>query len=573
MSVAVADRESLIAPAPLQQHDVVSPFALFGSGVEPSVDRDGPPETPVPGFVVEARQLVARLPNSPIALARLASAELASGLRDDAAASATEGARQLLATPDLGAAIAISQVMSALGRLEEAGQVLEPFRGNEGAVLLLASISADFGDDDAAIEILGPCSTAPALAAKAWLSLKRGDAGTAIRFGRMALRAGPPLATTLSNLGVAYAINGDLRRAVSSTRQAASLVSDPCRIELNLAAYLVRAGQSERSLAVLSNLRTRYPHDVDVAFASADTLLGLSQSSEALRVLQHVRTHSWHRLDPTSQAELSVNLEYLRWRNSALSRDRVARELERQMRQIGFASARTAGMLPALFTTKSGVDKLKELVDGFEHAHQGLRCWSARMRVAELESDYELAAEAGRHWAASDPLDPVAATNLSAVLMDGLGAYDEAASITGTFLRRMPAATVLANNHAYALARLGQLADAERVLRALGGTSAFSSATHGLIRMLRGELRGLDDYQQAQDAATQSGNSDLAALVALARVRALGITRLSAKIDESVGKRARDEARRLLPADWADRREFEIAKRGFLLDGVAWPRA
>jgi hypothetical protein len=145
------------------------------------------------------------------------------------------------------------------------------------------------------------------------------------------------------------------------------------------------------------------------------------------------------------------------------------------------------------------------------------------------------------------------------LMTDLVGAYDEAAELGLTALRRSPGQLQLANNTAYALSLAGRTDEALRVLAGLDdlSESVAVTATRALAEWAGGDpAKGIEGYRKARGLAEQRGDLALAALVDLNAV-------IAARQFGYPGDAPREPLLAELNTDWFERSDFWIAGQRF----------
>lgn len=497
------------------------PPALFTRPGWEAPDDNASSHTQPPAFVRSARGLVDRHPTSAAALAKLSQAELAWDHAVEAVAAARAALQQSQADPDLSVVVSSAVTLIASGEGAEAEKTLSLLDLDGPARVLFATAAADRHDFDLALERLADDESVEATSLRAWVFLCRGQHAAAVRTYREVLRKAGPSPATLTNLGVAHAALGELRRAILVTRQALTMrPSQLGRVGLNLSAYYLWAGDVERALDVLRGLREQRPHDIEPAFAEAGVHLAIRDSQAALRVLRKARTSLWAYASEVQQAELTSNIVFVEWHLGRSSREKAAEIILRELTRIDFASLRIAGMVPTFLRHFSDVDQFRRLLAKLRLRHPEAGLQKFEVHLAMLERRFEDATTLATEWASQTPLDPDAATAATFLLADVRGDYDEAVRIGQETLRRLPAELRLANNVAYALALAGRPKEARHYI--VDVDTPQHLATYALVQIASGRVEeGRADYERAAEMATRSGDGELADLVRLNAALAL----------------------------------------------------
>jgi tetratricopeptide (TPR) repeat protein len=522
MTVVMDSKEQrLAAPRNLE----FLPPSLIGRG-EPVLrlaDLTSAEQEPDDLHLNQARELAERHPSSPTAWARLAQAELVAGHREAASRAALSAIKRMEAI-DRGAALAAAVVLVACDRRAEAEGALQQLseagagerRGQGDSLLLLrAGLAVERGDHRTALALTSSIKSSEAEALRGWISLQNREYPRAIHYYRRAIRRGGPDPSILTNIGYAHAALGQRERAIKDTKYALSLnPGQRSRIGLNLVAYLMSEGKFEESVRLLRGLQEESPRELDLWFAEAHLWLAIGEAGNAQRVLRRVRTTDWAHLDELQQAEISANLAFVAWRLDRRSKQEAAGEIIAELSRIDFASARVAGMLPALLDRFSDAEQLNKVLARTHQANPEDPLFYLEVHAAVLGRCYGEAVKRSIAWTQTEPLNPLAAIAATYLLTDVSGDPEGAIEIGLPATRRMPASRPLANNVAYALAIAGRAEEASRLLPK--DPTPQLTTTRALVALRLGDEDGaIDLYRQAHQLASASGDGELASLVAL----------------------------------------------------------
>lgn len=518
----------------------------------------------------QARQLTERNPTSPAAWARLAQAELISG-NCDAAIGAALASLKSMETADGGAALAAAVVLVACDRAEAAENALQSVdvaqqdRSLSSVRTFRATLAAQRGDYKQALRLAAGIDTPESWSLQGWIKLRGRDYPAAIKCYRRALRAGNPDPEVLTNIGYAHAALGQRERAIRDTRYALSLrPANRSRVGLNLVTYYATEGDYDDALKVIRSLQEEAPRNLDLWFAQAHLHLSFGDPEAAQRTLRRIRTGLWAHLSVPQQAELTANLAFVGWRLGKQTQKEAAREILGVLKQVDFSTPRLAEMLPPLLDRFSDAKALRETLVRVRQANPDSPTHYLDVHLAVLERRFDDATSTSVAWVKAEPLSSAAAVAATYLLTNVAGAPDAAVDIGLASLRRMPAADMLANNVAYALALAGRADEAVSLVPE--DHSAQCAATSGLIALCLGDHeRAISSYRAAFDRARKTGDPCLEALVVLHAKMAVhrfggGLAEVDLGLPELV-----------FSGEWYDQPRFEISVRMLKRLGVESP--
>jgi tetratricopeptide (TPR) repeat protein len=542
MTLLVTEPHNLVAPL---ESLVIRPSTIIFGVSAISDDFPAPPSAPT--FLIRARELAERFPDTPVALARLAQAELAVQSHE----AALDAARQALALAskqsDHVVAIAAIQVLFAEGKEEEAEATIRSLPASETQAVLLARIYAQRGELDEALAALAGISTVDAFMMSAWIALEKHSFSEAIRLYRRALVLGGPNSDALANVGYAYAAIGALSKAISSTLQARELDRSSELILLNLASYYRAQGNLTGALSAILRYQKEHGGGVGLVFAEADLRLSMNDPRGAENTLRRVRTsEAWVDATLQERAELEANLTYVRWRLGKQSRSETLSELVRQLERTEFASLEIASMLPALLKKSEDAERLAGLLSRLKDAHPTQMFYRLQVQLAILKFSFGTAVDIALEWNEKTDFDPMAPSMAVYLLTDVAARPTEAVELGLQALPKFPGFKPLINNLGYALALAGDYGRARRLLPD-ETDDVHLIATRGLVELLSGRTdEGLAAYDRAESLANKQGDEELTALVRYNRVLFLTVA-MHRQHDSA------EETNTLeLPSDWED---------------------
>lgn len=479
------------------------------------VVHDGPPDAKSeetmlmdPGVVEHARELVDRHPDSPTAYARLAQAELASGLWFEAQATAAIALKLAISDVDVPAVVAASEALITLGQLDLAEEGLRQLGdGYAPSTFTRAVLDTHRGRFDDAIARLAESQDLAARDLRGWLHLQLRNYELAIRDFKFVARSSLPSAEILTNLGYAYAAVGLLDKAIEATRQAVHLAPSDRTATFNLVAYYVALGEFESALEVLYRLRAHHPDDFKIAAAIADTNFRCDNGLVALKELQKVLARGRADASTIDLAELRANIVFLEWRLRRRTKAKTCDALRKELLRSDFASLRIAELLANLFTRRVDIGQLQTLYDGLREFYPVSKLYRFETRLLYLRGEFDAALQVALAWREEQPFDPEPSIVAGTLLSYIRGDHKRAVEIELEALKFHPADEILRNNVAYVLALSGDTSRARRVLTR-DEESPYVVATRGLIEIVDGRVdAGLDLYDRAADLAVEWGKT------------------------------------------------------------------
>lgn len=517
-------------------------------GLEPSRD---------PSFLLQARQLATSLPDSRVALARLAQAEQALGN----VAEAVEAASRTLeyGLPPESPSIAATYVAATL--LARNGVAAgEDFLGsldNPLARVSWANLALAHGNTEEAIRRLGDLKIPAAQALRGYCLVAGGEYQRAVSEYRAALRAGRGSLDVLINLGYALAHLGSVSKAIRVTRQATLKSPTNHAASYNLARFLQMSGDNELAVRELDRIAKTRPDDhrsrLHQAWAHSNLL---NQTREALRLLIRAQGDWAGSTDHDARAELDASVAYLHWKLGERANDRTRQLLWRSLRRMSSPSPEIVRMLASLMGKCGDAAELGELLATYGDCLDALdeRLLAARRFL--LEGDMDAALEAAEVAALHDVDGSTEAAGMAAYLLGEVrGDYAQGALIAARAFRFNPDES-LGNNLAFCLSLDRRPNEAARVLSLFDERQLpFHGATRGLLELARGNVStGMRLYREAEEAIRREGDVATADYVALR----CGLARIQLGVDASS-----DVAGHLLaiwPADRDDPRWRVIQK-------------
>lgn len=494
-----------------------------------SASVTGPPAEDTIGYtegdLPQARALVSKHPDSPTALARLASSEFNFGNR----VSASKAAQAVLKSDavDAPALIVASQILLGLGEIGLAEQALDAVlvSGATGdgprrtAAALAARVAAHQGDLVKALDLLGRSDGQAASTLKGALLVEMGQYHDAIRVLRAVLRDIPDAPDALCNLGYAYAAVGSLSKAIRVTTAAAVLVPADRTAGLNLAAMLLSQERAREALAVIDRLADRHPDDIRLKLAAASVLNISGDSTAALQRLRRLKAAQAARdATPALREELDLDVFLLETPAKAPS-DAFAAAAE-ALERCDYRSKRIVSVLASAARSTADLPTLEFAYNELCKRHDRAALLAVESRAAFLRFDFGRCLEVTTEWARQEPFSPDAHITASYLLSLHAGSYAEAARIGLVGISRGIRSAQLHNNVAFALAMDARPDKASQILPD-PSECELALATAGLIEAARGNLvQAIAMYEDCARQMRQRGEDDLADLVSMYRILA-----------------------------------------------------
>ena len=477
------------------------------------------------GDLLQARALVGKHPDSPTALARLASSEFNFGNR----VSASEAAQAVLKSDavDAPAFIVASQVLLGLGEIGLAERALDAVfvssavgdSSRRTAATLAARVAAHQGDPVKALDLLAHSDGQAALALEGALLVEMGRYDDAIRVLRAALRDIPDAPDTLCNLGYAYAAAGSIRKAIRATTAAAVLAPADRTAGLNLAAMLLSQERSPEALAVIDRLADRHPDDIRLRLAAASVLHISGDTAAALRRLRRLKAVQATRdATPALREELDLDIFLLETPAKAPV-DAFAAAAE-ALKRCDYRSMRIVSVLASAAQSTADLPTLEFAYNELCKRHDRTALLAVESRAAFLRFEFGRCLEVTTEWARQEPFSPDAHIIACYLLSLHAGSYAEAARIGLVGISRGIRSAQLRNNVAFALAMDARPDKASQILP---DPSEYEPAlaTAGLIEAARGNpVQAIAMYEDCARQMRQRGEDALADLVSMYRILA-----------------------------------------------------
>lgn len=512
--------------------EVFSPRAsrvAVPAGQDETLSVTGPPTEVASGYtdgdLLQARALVSKHPESPTALARLASSELNFGNR----VSASKAAQAVLESDavDAPALIVASQVLLSLGEIDLAERALDAVLVSsaigEGprrtAAALAARVAAHQGDPVRALDLLAPSDGQAASTLEGALLVEMGQYDDAIRVLRAVLRDVPDAPDALCNLGYAYAAVGSLRKAIRVTTAAAALVPADRTAGLNLAAMLLSQERAPEALAIIDRLADRHPDDIRLKLAAASVLHISGDTAAALRRLRRLKAAPATR-DATRALKEELDLDIFLLETPAKAPSDAFAAAAEALERCDYRSRRIISVLASAAQSTADLPTLEFAYNELCKRHDRTALLAVESRAALLRFEFGRCLDVTTEWARQDPFSPGAHITASYLLSLQAGSYAEAARIGLVGISRGIRSAQLRNNVAFALAMDARPDKASQMLPD-PSECELALATAGLIEAVRGNLvQGIAMYEDCARQMRQRGEDDLADLVSMYRILA-----------------------------------------------------
>lgn len=388
----------------------------------------------------------------------------------------------------------IVRALTALGRIADAREAAEALIREEPnsplALSVLAHVYACGGSPTKAIDTYSKIlersrDDFASLYNRGVQFLLRGNRHKAIGDLRRASSIRPRLASPHNALGVCYALEGSLKKAIRYFR-ASSAMAPIAEATRNLSMALVIANEPEEALVVLEKHVTRFPGDVETRERLASTLRELGQRGRSvtellplLREAEEAQTETLPRLYNnvgvvmTEQREFEKGARYLelsfRLRPNEIVFENLARVLiaDRQLARATAVYETCRDIYRTAFTDAFGA-RLAELAGRYDQA----------MLL------YHSAIDIG-----SD--EPHGYAGLSKLLVDIDLDPEASIALLEAAMPRCPRNLALLNNLAYSYLMADRAASARRILDEVQDVSGPYSlvATRGLLKLHEGDLK------------------------------------------------------------------------------------
>lgn len=483
--------------------------------VTPLHEALGLPSDETPSGVLQARQLAARHPDSAVAYARLAQAEISVGNVDearDAALKALEHGRDhtYFAAARSAAAGVLARVDQDLS--DAAYETID----DPIARISWAGEAARSGSYAVALERLGDLASPAAFALRGYCYVKSGAHANAIASYRAARKSGVESVEVLINLGYALASLGAFRKAIATTSLATHLAPKNKVAAYNLIRYLSHERDNVRVLAEFDRVAMERPWDLQVALARAWGHAGAkSGNKQAVRILREAKKSAEEQESPLLP-DINASFAYMKKATGLLDASKARQEMWAALRASDYTSEEIVRMLLASMNHGRELSEAQMLEAETQDRLSIPLALLVRSKVAFLAGDPVSAADLAEQAASADPENEHGTVAVAAYLVGEVrGEYARAVQIARPSYEDAPSADVV-NNLAFSLALSG---DHEAALTLLNQYSLeelpFHGATKGLGLLCAGRIEeGLEIYTLAEKKLREDGDSVTADCVA-----------------------------------------------------------
>lgn len=499
--------QGLVEPdiLPVPPAEPVLPIA-FDDAVTPLTELTGIEADTAPSYVLEARDLASRFPDSVIALTRLAQAEQAIGNET----GATDAAKAALDVRDPrrgdeAARVAASTLLARLAPDRLAHDYVDT--ASPSARVRWAAEAVNQENYRDGISRLEGVDLPSAHVLRGFCLTSLGEHGKAVREFREARKRGRASVDVLVNMGFALAELGHLDKAISITRQAVRESPTSVIASYNLYRYLVRNSDHTEALGELSRLSSARPWDGHALLYYAWAQCAMRKTDDALRTLTRGRSGVDFSRSPLI-LEFDASRLYFKASVGQISKSAYVSEMRRVLTDSGYRSAPIIEMYIDLLSDAADADELDRVVrragDSLSNAdrHLGLS------KVALLRGDALLALAEAKQAAAEDPNNVYGSAPVLAYLLGEIeGNYEQAAELASAAFRDYPTIGS-ANNLAFCLALSGRGREALPVLDTFDEHDLpYFGATRALALISIGRTReGTERYIKAERDARSSGD-------------------------------------------------------------------
>jgi tetratricopeptide (TPR) repeat protein len=347
--------------------------------------------------------------------------------------------------------------------------------------------------------------------------LALGKPNDAIRHLRMASRSEVLSPSVYHSLGVAFAVAGESPKAIRAFKTALTLAPDMRETVHALSDVLLREGQLEPTIELLSKYLERKPDDYVAHNLMGHALLGEAKYARA-------RTHFVEALRTDEKEEVKIGL---------LNNIGVCYARQRQFDEaISWYTRATVSNFVQIVPYHN-IARLRIIQGNVEAAGKILEtCFVNFPKNLETHVIFSLllrkkglcdeAIERLQSLIAAGKVSVGIYSFLGSLLADDRRQYAASLSVLREGHQRFPGSVKIINNLAYSLLMMDDISSAEKLLNSLPkGLSPESErvdvtvmATRGLLCLRKGDLRtGIDLYRTAEALARRYHEIELAAIV------------------------------------------------------------
>lgn len=474
--------------------------------------------------------------------------------------------------PDPSSARIAAEVLSRFGLALEAYERLAEVEGDRSLSLTKAMLASELGRPGDALAAIANIDGAMFEALRGYLLATQEEYQKAIPHLRAALRETPDDADSALNLSISLWNIGAQRKATATALRATRMSPGRKDLSMHFMELLLARGEHKLLGSELRTLRQAgVIADAEFLVVQARLLLAHGKVSKAIPVLEDALDLARQNSDTNEEGEIWSNLVVLRHDLGRITREKMAHELDRLLKQFPDNDAVVVNYVRAA-DRQSHAARLRAALERIDAITTPTRRAFVRHHIAFLEGDNEAAGSTALEWFDNERTNPHAAAAALVAVGIGLERWAEAETIADYACANLPPDRALLNNVAYVLAMVGRSDEAVSLLKDVveHDDGFILRATFGLAHLASGKLdQGMRLYREAAERA-EKVNPTWSALMASYQalvVRQLGLYRTS----PDVVIEALSLAPHALPEDWADRPDFLRLK--FVCDrhGYPWP--
>lgn len=410
----------------------------------------------------------------------------------------------------------VVRALTALNRIPEARDAAEALLATEPtnslALSVLAHLYACEGSPDKAIQTYSKIlersrSDFAALYNRGVQFLLKGNRQKAIADLRKASSIRPRQASPHNALGVCYAMEGSLRKAIRYFR-ASCMLAPIAEATRNLSMALMTADQPEEALIVLERHVTRFPGDVETRERLASTLRDLGQGARSVTELLPLLREA-EEAQAGTLPRLYNNVGVIETEQRDFEKAARHLELSLRLQPNGVVYENLARVLIAdRQLTRAGA-----LYDKYRDVYRTAFSDALGGRLAELAGRYDSARRLYQSAIDLGPEQPHGYAGLSKLLVDIDLSPESSIDLLEVAVRRCPRSLALLNNLAYSYLMADRVAAARRILDDVKDVDGAYSliATRGLLLLHEGDLK--EGSRLYNEAAHKAANDHARALV------------------------------------------------------------
>ncbi|MFJ3084908.1 tetratricopeptide repeat protein [Streptomyces sp. NPDC086838] len=465
----------------------------------------------------KARMASERAGNAPVALARLAQAELSAGMENEAKKSAETVLLRSLETyrehgegaVDLAACYAASKVLIALHVADMATSFLQELPSAPSLLKLRAELAVDAKDFATALEIIEPLESSDAQSLRGYIYMMTGDYASALRSLRAAAREFPNDADIAMNMALAYRNLGSLKKSLKMVYRASRISPGRKDVSLGLIGELIHMGSLKGAETEIKRLKASgVIESADFLMMQARLQGALGNESKVLIFLRKAAHQARTEGSAEIEAEVDAHLALAR-----LSIGEISREEAQAVILSGLSQAPDSLGLTLMYADVCDDIRASEVIAERLRRHRrnypGANLKAIESRLAFLELRFEDSARLIQEWAESRPGDAESASHAVILTGQATGDWQVAADLARRFFREGRESAGLRNNAAYVMAFSGAANEAAGILSLVEDDSFIIRATRGLVLIARGEFEsGMRLYRDAAGSLDSHSNGE-----------------------------------------------------------------